>query len=66
MKTNPLHNKRKQSMSQYQFINGNGDAAHASDLSAAGKAGWRVIHMEFNPDGTGANQRLMVLLEKPA
>lgn len=50
---------------EYKFITGNGDDAQAAELSAAGKDGWKAIEMEFNPDETITNNRLVVLLERP-
>ena len=49
---------------EYRFIPGNGDPSHEAEITAAGQAGWKVIQMEFDPDATGANKRLVVLLEK--
>jgi len=50
---------------EYRFIPGNGDDSHATEISAAGHDGWKVVQMEFDPDAQGANKRLIVLLEKP-
>ena len=57
-----------QTKQDYKFINGNGDASHTAELSAAGANGWKVVQLEFDPDAKDAkepNKRLVVLLEKP-
>jgi hypothetical protein len=50
---------------QYRFISGNGDDAHAVKLNEASKDGWTVVQMLYDPDGLGNNQRVITLLRKP-
>jgi hypothetical protein len=47
----------------FQFVNGNGDQAHATQINNAIKNGFEFVDMVFNLDQT-ANQRLVVLLKK--
>ncbi len=48
----------------FQFVNGNGDQAHATQINNAVKNGFDFVDMVFNPDETIANQRLVVLMKK--